>query len=81
MIKILFIISLIINFILIGFYIYVFISATSRVRKTIDLEDKNEKHVCNTCRMLFVSTEEELNYKYCPYCGEALDFHSSRPVD
>ena len=35
----------------------------------------HEKLFCNECEAAFVSTTYELDYKYCPYCGNNLDFH------
>lgn len=34
-----------------------------------------EKHICNSCQCGFLSSTNELNYKYCPYCGNPLDYH------
>ena len=34
------------------------------------------KHICNKCECGFLSNYHELNFIYCPYCGEPLDFHS-----
>lgn len=36
---------------------------------------KNEKHFCNKCKLGYITNLEELNYKYCPYCGQELDYH------
>ena len=34
-----------------------------------------EKHICNYCEVGFLSSNEELKYEYCPYCGKPLDYH------
>ena len=34
-----------------------------------------EKHICNHCQVGFLSSPEQLNYIYCPYCGRPLDYH------
>ena len=34
------------------------------------------KHHCNYCKYSFyISKDERLNYKFCPYCGKELDYH------
>ena len=33
------------------------------------------KHICNECQCGFLSSTRELNFIYCPYCGEPLDYH------
>ncbi|MBO5927829.1 MAG: hypothetical protein J6Q32_03150 [Clostridia bacterium] len=32
-----------------------------------------EKHFCNNCKLAFI-TIKEIGYKYCPYCGQELDY-------
>lgn len=34
-----------------------------------------EKHICNSCRVGFLSDVNKLQYVFCPYCGEPLDYH------
>ena len=39
------------------------------------------KHFCNHCKTAFNTNTEEINYyKYCPYCGRALELHEDDPA-
>ena len=33
------------------------------------------KHWCNFCRLGFLADKEQIDYKYCPFCGRPLDRH------
>ena len=33
------------------------------------------KHWCNFCRLGFLGNNEQIEYKYCPYCGRPLERH------
>lgn len=34
------------------------------------------KHHCNYCKKsYYLSKDERNNYKFCPYCGNELDYH------
>ena len=69
--KILIIIAIaIISIIVIGVGIY----SVKVYKNTKALE---EKHFCNHCKEMFVTSIEKLNYKYCPHCGQELDYHES----
>lgn len=53
--------------------IFVIYKLTNFIIKTI--KHKCGKHFCNKCKLGFILNLEELNYKYCPYCGQELDYH------
>ena len=36
---------------------------------------RKEKHFCNKCEVGFLASFDQMNYLYCPYCGEPLDYH------
>lgn len=69
------IISIILNFLFISFYIWLWFRVACLSAKNIKLENNNEEHTCNNCRIMFI-VGKELNYKYCPYCGDKLTLHS-----
>ena len=33
------------------------------------------KHCCNHCERNFCASDEYVEFEYCPYCGEPLDYH------
>ena len=35
----------------------------------------NGKHHCNECELSFIYNEEDIGYKYCPYCGKKLEYY------
>ncbi len=39
----------------------------------------SEKHACNSCEYFFANSFTDLNFMYCPYCGEPLDYHEKDP--
>lgn len=39
----------------------------------------SEKHACNSCGFFFSNSFTELNFVFCPYCGESLDYHEKDP--
>ena len=50
-------------------------AATYSVKVYKNTKALEEKHFCNYCKARFVTSIEKLNYKYCPYCGQKLDYH------
>ena len=37
------------------------------------LKDTKGKHYCNECEVAYTRNKEELEYKYCAYCGKPLE--------
>lgn len=43
---------------------------------------KNGKHHCNECELSFIYSDEEIGYKYCPYCGKKLEhYYEKEEID
>lgn len=43
------------------------------VSNKIAKRHEDGKHHCNECEKSFIWDDEEILYKYCPYCGKELE--------
>ena len=55
---------------ILGFYILPYLDERAFLKRHSD-----GKHACNRCKRLFCIGDDQLQYEYCPYCGEPLDYH------
>ena len=60
---------------LIVLYTLIRIAERYIVAITLTLKNCREKHYCNHCERAYTERIEELNFKYCGYCGKPLDYY------
>lgn len=71
------IIILTISFLLFFVIDMLYISIAKRIRlKRRVKKHLYGKHTCNFCECTFIETDSELEYDYCPYCGNRLTTYS-----
>lgn len=54
-------------------YIFGHISGHYIVALFYFFKDKKGKHYCNDCEVAYTGSKEDLEMKYCGYCGKPLE--------
>ena len=60
---------------IIGFAYTVFIIFSSIYNIFSKKVNSKQKHYCKKCNELFIAPIREIDYIYCPYCQEPLDYY------